>query len=272
MRNCHSYYFGKCYKYRAFFDPGSVERGYLENLITKREAYFASPLEFNDPYDCRPTYTRGSDPKEDRRRIARAWEEGRVKAGHPKPSRSERSRHVTKVMAKISSPEGAAAHFHPYLQSGIGVFCMSKRWDLLPQWAYYGDVGRGVCLEYDIQEDSGFSRVYEVEYSSDRPCVEITRMLYDREYQTDALFRAVMTKARAWAKEKEVRALHSKSELLEHPHGILKAIIVGQMASAENVTWLKTILKNSGMEDMPVEQVRLNELGFKLDRLPLNFP
>lgn len=265
-----SYFFGRCYKFRAFFDSHSEERKYLGELIANRHMMFSSPTDFNDPYDCRPTYTRGQDADEDRRRISKAWDEGRVKADHAKPNAKGRSQHITKVMENLNTPEGAAKSFQPILESKIGVFCMSKSWKILTQWAYYADLGAGLCLEYDIQPDSEFSRVYQVTYSDSRPVIEITRTLYDTEYQTESLFAAVTHKASVWSHEKEVRALHNKSEVLQHPPGILKSITVGQLIKQDNLDWLRDLLKEHDLRKIPIYQVYLSEKDFSLERKPLH--
>lgn len=239
------YFYGKCYKYKRFGAVESAEREHLKNLIQYRKMMFSFPSQFNDPYDCCPVFILGNDPAEDRRRIGDAWEEGRKRAGHRKPNRKELSRHVSKVMQELSTPEGAARHFKPFLDRGTGVFCMSKDWSLLTQWAYYADNGAGLCLEYTVHQDSGFDRVFDVQYTNARPKINIPKALSDNDYRTRAFFDAVTHKALDWSHEQEIRALHTEPGLHMHPEGLLTSVMLGPSASNVDIDWLMHIVGNS---------------------------
>lgn len=242
-----------------------MERQHLADLLVNRRMMFSSPNAFNDPYDCRPVFKRGTNAAKDRARIGGAWDEGRKRAGMPKPSRGERERHITHVMLELSTQEGAAAQFKPFLDNQTGVFCMSKDWCLLTQWAYYADEGRGLCVEYEIERDAGFDRVFGVQYSDERPVVEISRLLCDDEYRTKALFAAVTTKAADWAHEREVRALQMKAGLATHPLGMLRSIMLGIAATDRNVQWLIELLKENEIT-VPVYRTELSLDTFTLER------
>jgi hypothetical protein len=263
-----NYFYGTCYKYRAFGLSDSKERAHLADLICGRQIMFASPSTFNDPYDCRPVFFRGSNPAEDRARIERAWRAGSKPAGNPKLPRKDVDRHVTNVMEKLGTNEGAEAEFKPYLDRGIGVFCMSRDWRLLTQWAYYADAGKGICLEYEIMPNAGFDCVFEVDYCDERPRVEITRLLDDAAYRTQALFTAVIRKARAWSHECEVRALQRRPGIVIHPENMLVAIMVGISARQSEIDWLRALLAKARME-VPLYKTKLNSRSYTLERFHL---
>lgn len=257
------YFYGSCYKYRVFGQRSSAQREHLARLITNREMMFSSPNRFNDPYDCHPIFVIGK-PAEDRARIARA-----AHPTQPKPTKSQENHHISRVMAQLSTHEGAAAHFKPFLDRGTGVFCMSKDWRLLTQWAYYADDGRGLCLEYKVEQRSGFDRVFEVEYQIQRPQVHVARLLDDNEYRVRALFAAVTTKASDWAHEQEVRALGDEPGVLVHPPGMLTAILVGAAASEEDVKWLADLLREHRLS-VPLYRACLSSESYSLERVPIN--
>lgn len=259
------YFYGSCFKYRRFGGVGSIERTHLEDLIVRRTMMFSSPNSFNDPYDCSPIFLRGSDPAEDRANLGRAWDEGRVRAGHARLPRDARERHISEVMRQLSTPEGAASHFKPFLDRDTGVFCMSKDWRLLTQWAYYADGGRGLCLEYDVRPNEGFDCVFEVEYCDQRPRVEIVRLLHDSDYRRQALFASVIRKATDWAHEREVRALHTQPGILTHPERMLVAIMIGIAAGDEDVEWLLKILRENEIR-VSVYRTALTTESFALQR------
>ncbi|MCE8019316.1 DUF2971 domain-containing protein [Halomonas sp. MCCC 1A11036] len=264
------YFYGSYYKYRVCGKRGSAQREHLARLITNREMMFSSPSRFNDPYDCHPIFVTG-EPAEDRARIARARREGHARAAHPaqlKPTKGQESQHVSRVMAQLSTHEGAAAHFKPFLDRGTGVFCMSKDWRLLTQWAYYADYGKGLCLEYEVEPKSGFDRVFEVEYQIQRPQVHVARLLDDDEYRAQALFAAVITKASDWAHKQEVRALSEEPGVIVHPPGMLTSILVGAAASEDDITWLAELLREHRLK-IPLYLARLSSESYSLERVPI---
>jgi hypothetical protein len=260
-----NYFYGSCYKYRRFGGPDSAAREHLANLILKRRMMFSSPDSFNDPYDCTPVFIRGSKPAEDRVHIRRAWVEGSELAGVPKLPSDEIEGHVSNVMKQLSTPEGAAAHFKPFLHDHTGVFCMSQDWRLLTQWAYYADGGKGLCLEYAVNPAQGFDCVFEVEYSNERPRVNIVRLLAESDYRTEALFAAVTRKATDWAHEREVRALQNKPGVVIHPPRMLAAVMIGIAAVENDVQWLLDILRGENIR-VPVYQTQLSPESFTLQR------
>ena len=182
-----------------------------------------------------------------------------------RPSRDERDRHITRVMLELSTPEGAAAQFKPFLDKMTGVSCMSKDWRLLTQWAYYADEGRGLCLEYHVERETGFDCVFEDQYSDERPIVEISRLLCDDAYRTTALFAAVTRKALDWAHEREVRALQMKPGLATHPPGMLRSILIGIAAAKRDIQWLIGLLKENDIS-VPVYRTELSPATFNLER------
>lgn len=63
--------YGLFYKYRAFGEPDSRTREHLRALLIDRQMYFASPREFNDLFDSRPSFVRGN-PEDDRKAVESA--------------------------------------------------------------------------------------------------------------------------------------------------------------------------------------------------------
>lgn len=257
-------YYGRCYKYRSFGDVDSAQRSHLFDLLVRRGMMFSSPSKFNDPYDCNPLFIRGSDPAKDRALIGKDWDEGRKRAAIPKPPRKERERRITEIMTKLSTPQGASDAFKPHLDQKTGVFCMSKDWRLLTQWAYYADSGKGLCLEYEVRQGE-FDIAYEVEYNNERPKVEIARLLADEQYRKEALFTSIIRKATDWKHEQEVRGFQRGPGIYSHPEDMLTAIMIGLAAEPTDVKWLIDVLRDSGIT-VPIYQTELNAETYELQR------
>jgi hypothetical protein len=107
--------------------------------------------------------------------------------------------------------------------------------------------------------------VFEVEYSNERPRVNIARLLGDSVYQTDALFAAVIRKATDWAHEREVRALQRKPGIVIHPPNMLAAIMIGVAAEKSDVQWLLDLLKQQNLQ-VPVYHTELSTESYTLER------
>jgi hypothetical protein len=111
----------------------------------------------------------------------------------------------------------------------IGVFCLSSTPTSMPMWAHYGDLGRGVVLEF--RTDASFFDEYapaQVKYKKKRPTVQ---------NPIDAL----RVKSSEWAYEQEWRCF------AELPRGGCKKFCVnGQMAG--NCCTSKEMKKNDRNE------------------------
>ncbi|AIO28457.1 DUF2971 domain-containing protein [Burkholderia cepacia] len=117
------------------------------------------------------------------------------------------------------------------------VCCFSKRNDNLLLWAHYAENHRGVCLEYDIPDETFKTRFFPINYSASQPVIDrVNRypvgdvnsgsLLMDMK---DAVF---LTKSEDWKYEEEWRMLRiterseEKGEKHEIP-GNLSAIYFG---------------------------------------------
>lgn len=254
------FYYGYCYKYRDF-----KKKNYLEQLIVERKMMFSPPADFNDPYDCRPTHTLPGNPAKARKHIGKAWEEARIRNNGKKPSSAERSQHISKIMQELSTEEGATKHFSKLLMSRLGVFCMSESWKILTQWAYYADNSTGLCLEFRVHPDTEFHRIYRMNYSNQRPKVDIVQSLYDDNYRNSKLLNAATHKALDWSSEKEVRAMHKQPGIRQYPDGMLESIMVEQEAETDDVVWLQKMLAAHQMS-IPIYRIKLCAQTFDLER------
>lgn len=105
-------------------------------------------------------------------------------------------------------------------------------------WAHYGDNHRGICVEYEICDEP--DGLFEVEYSTLRPTVTLTEMLFSPK---ETALRVLRTKLVSWMYEKEYRIIRwgdgvspgSNGELIDFPRW-LKPVRVYMGARVNNTT------------------------------------
>ena len=248
-------FYGRCYKYRPFPPEGSQERGRLRSLIKDQQMWFSDPARFNDPFDCNPVQAWNPDRQRYRASFERETLD-QLQAQLPNTPADTLTEFAEQFAAQAESDWPK-----PVLTTNTGIFCMSKRWDSLTQWAYYADGGRGLCLEFEVTREPGNPPVYEVRYDDERPVVEVGCETEDQRKEVSReTFFAWTCKAMDWQHEREVRAFRKDPGLYQYPPEMLKNIIVGAFISEVDLDWLTAI------SPVPIEQVRLSDSNYQLER------
>ena len=89
-------------------------------------------------------------------------------------------------------------------------------------WSHYGDCHRGICLEFQVLDESLFSAAVPVEYAKDYPTLRATLPVKDL---ADGMIR---TKARLWKYEQEWRVLSDDDNARRgFPKQCLSGVILG---------------------------------------------
>ncbi len=196
----------------------------LQNLKSQA-VYFASPSQFNDPYDCainagiaEPT-TKEVDAL--RRHFLKHPElplQGRVQF--------ESLSHDELKEKFIHVAEQAVAARKIEFLAGQGVSCFSERNEDLLMWSHYGGRYKGLCLEFWTKHKPFVDKLRKVKYVRKMPKISISSFFIDKEsHQLVDLF---CTKAYAWRYEHEWRMLHKEAgTLYTYPAEALKAVYFG---------------------------------------------
>lgn len=149
-----------------------------------------------------------------------------------------------------------------------GVFCCSEKDDLITMWSHYAESHTGVCLEYDILEDSSaFSYVEKVNYQSEFPSnFDISDAFPKRveKKNTNSLLNiSLLTKSDVWEKEKEIRVV-KQFETGETPvkTDSLKSIAFGLKCSEENKNNIIKLLKENNYNHDLLIKKAVKKKGF----------
>lgn len=218
-----------------------------ESILSKKEVYFASPDQLNDPFEFRPNFVTPS--------------KGKIKQYMRSLGASHREilKKLPYAVELFDSNDKSLEELMSAVYKKSAVLCMTPHPDNLLMWAHYGDSHRGVCIGFDINLpfDEEFGNGYPVKYQDEYPKIcmtEIDLMLRDMKFGKDmgrhdeVITRSAFTKAMAWSYENEIRFyrdLRIGPGPMDFAAIKLKEVIVGasfSMDKIENIS--KTIREN----------------------------
>lgn len=224
--------FRRLYKYRSMGSQKQAE--HARRVIVEGELYYASPSQFNDPFDSRLAITD---------RIRPLTKEGRRKLNDFKEKQQAD------------------------LENELGIFCLSEVNDDILMWSHYADFHRGICLEFQVHDHN---ELHRVEYSNERVVLELEDLLDpDSEVVLNQLSRLCLVKATQWSYEREWRCIVTEgSGVYPLPSKMLTGIIFGCKASVsvkkDVVEWVRA----SGRR-VSFYQATESDEEFKLTIVPL---
>ena len=212
---------GFLYKYYKFNESN---REWLQQIFTKNEIYFASPEQFNDPFDCRVQACFDATDDE--------WKEyldGMMKDRHPELDYEERAALVRQLInSGWREDPGSKQKMVSDVQEAvneIGVLCLSAVCDDILMWSHYTDGHKGFCLQFNIKTTfSPFGELlFKVDYTLSYPKIDVI------SYRKDQVKRILLTKSDFWKYEKEWRIfdLDNGPGIRAYPAEMLTGVMFG---------------------------------------------
>lgn len=215
----------------------------LEVILRNGTIYCSRPSDFNDPWDCQPFFNTDllDDPIERQKHIDWAAEVCRRNGKMSERdivNMEEQLQNRGLLEQKVS--ETTTAMQQEVLER-YRVYCMCPDVTNTLMWAHYADKHRGICLEFNIQNEVVCCAL-EVQYSSEFPMT--------RQYSDDLAenLLPLLAKSDVWKYENEYRliaqeaanatahdTLITNNGQLRLPEGALSAIIVGCQAQYDAV-------------------------------------
>jgi hypothetical protein len=240
------------YHYQSFEKPERLTR-----ILTDWKLYFSKPRDFNDPWDCRPFYSKSSldDPAGYDRAVR--WFAHCDRTYNPALSEEEHIKREKEVRNNRKLLEWLIEQMTPEMERAIQeryrVYCLSTHPDSVLMWAHYSASCRGVCLEFSAENEL-FGSALEVAYIDSYPGFDVTATDEDQNLQP------FLTKSAVWSYENEFRLIvtehpfefpdvpTTKANLLTLPKGALRSVIVGAEMSASDREIVKNLIIYSGRE------------------------
>lgn len=219
------------YKFRSWSDLNQ------RRSLLHKEIYFASPSQFNDPFDCFINYrydllsqeekfkkyyqmTRAQDPllsDDEVKRKAKKW----LKEG---------------LLEKDKLLENNKIILRELINEQVGILSLTKTKEHILLWSHYSDSHRGFCLGYNLDilkadlatKYNKIEKIFydvDVEYLDKYPIIIPTDNISPSEY-IKIPFR---TKAKFWEYEQEHRIfiLGGPKEVTSLPADAIAEVIIG---------------------------------------------
>lgn len=206
------------YKYRSL---SGENRDFVKRIILESEIFFPSPVNFNDPFDCKVQLSMNGNDYDWELFIQRLYREQ-----NPHSPALE-----IETLARKTIAEGK----HRYLANNvdltqvavepIGVLCLSSKADQILMWSHYADSHRGIAIGFEATSRTPFfGRAEPVIYSEQYPNVDLLSM--DLE---DTAIPILFTKSNHWEYEAEWRVVEHEGGYgtYKFPPELLKSIILG---------------------------------------------
>ena len=233
------------YRYRSL--KGDAAQ-YVATTIRMSTLYFAPPLSFNDPFDCRAPYDFTANRQEVERYFARAGQR-QLPGASRKTRRGIVKERLNAYRRDPDIKQFVMERHRERVTEEVGMLCLtSKRNDIL-MWSHYADGHSGICLEFDTKHEF-FGRALPVRYLERRPAINPFRQSYE-----EMLDAAILTKAQHWEYEDEWRIIEYNSGpgIYGYPPAALTGIILGTRISDSQALEIENLIKQ---ERPPVKLYR----------------
>ena len=201
----------------------------LEALMLHNAMYIPSASQLNDLRDVRPRLHRPSLGE------WVAFMKSLSDRGLAVVPAQEHARRIGALADSLGIDEmlDIASRMAHDMMTKFRVYSMSKRWDNLSMWEWYGSKHRGYCLEFANAQF--FAPAREVVYDN-----SFVMDFRDETHRTANWF---FYKSPDWSNEEEVRLVLPKSlggPLFKMPAGLLTRVILGKDVSTSDVERIKT--------------------------------
>ena len=213
-------------------------REWTKKIITDSLIYFASPLSFNDPFDCKVHYQSSLSPKQLRLRYTEI-----MKRKQPHLNRKSRRGKAAKDLASLS-PAKFISQMERGMQdtaNNIGVLSLSATNCNILLWSHYAAGHSGLCFKFQISGNNSFLEFTQpVTYSEEYPKIDILNSSPDEQVQA-----FLRTKAIDWKYEEEWRIIDVRKGpgYKTVPREMLSEIIFGakinQKDKEEVIEWVE---------------------------------
>jgi hypothetical protein len=264
------------YKYRSW------NNDYHKLSLLKNQIYFAPPLEFNDPFDCRIIENYGllTDAEKLDYVNWQIQERFPSKVLAPKERLELQNRLVKRISNVDEYHKNADKLMFDSQNRHYGIFCLSKEWDNILLWSHYAYNHRGFCIGYSFKHLKDFLlsqslnvKADFVKYQEDFPALK-PKPRFTSEDAFNRAFIQTYTKAEKWIYEKEFRILRSKfpeemnihDRVINLPDNCIQEIILGISIPANDKL---EIIKTCKIRSLPVYQAQRIPFKFLIKRDPI---
>ncbi len=222
----------KIYKYREVDTDDEIGLARLTRIIRDGFIWCAHPDALNDPQEL--AWSCDFTPSPDTLDILVAL----LQKGNrqPAPEARQRAQAVLErgVLATLGRP--VIADLLGRIREEVGVACFGSTSDNAALWSRNGGDGRGVAIEIDVPDILVGTHLHRVVYDDDRSIHfdDFIRSMEERD-ATDAAYATLLTKAKSWSPEQEVRFLSRHQGEVHIEGSTITGVVLGSGLSAEDI-------------------------------------
>lgn len=253
------------YKYRCWNNPFDINQ-YQRRILTHNEIYFASPNQFNDPFDCAIPFRYIESELTKENLFIKLYKT--LKNICPNMNEAELIEFCHKRIDSGAFEDGEywkdnQAEFIKSVNDKFGIYSLSKEYDNLLMWSHYADSHQGFCIGLDTKIlYNNVPLLAQVIYDPNNKYPEIG--LFDESIES--FIRLFITKSKCWSYENEYRFIyldHSKYSL-KIENECIKQIFLGCKMQPEVQEEILQIF-NSKFTNTEIYKSEMNNNEFKLD-------
>ncbi len=238
------------------------EFGNTERLIAENTIRLNKPEEFNDPFDLNIAPRLDIHDDDLNNYISSKM---LMKSNYTEQELIKIRNQLNKYPLDTEFVQGISEGM---LNGGIrthGIYCFSKYWQIIKMWSHYADKHKGICVQFDFNEDSQlFKYLAQVEYEFEFPQVFIND---DKNYN-----KFFQSKWLGWQEEFEIRIIkpHGGGEFIKLPEAEIAGIFFGIKSEKDKIQLVIDWLSKRVKKPKFFKAVAING-EYKIDRIPINW-
>jgi hypothetical protein len=229
----------------------------LEKILMNNELKFSSPIEFNDPFDCRIVPDSNVNIED-----LTLFIETNV------PSISHKDA-LSIAKTNFENPDELAKQMRKSIEKTMndsGICCFSKSKSNLLLWSHYSDNHKGVCLNFNLLNDLEFFSIPTiVEYQREYP--KFNFLIETSSFVS----KLIKTKSIDWIYEEEIR-IHNVNG-----HGFYKfkkeslvELIFGCQSDDNEIKRIIKIAKSNGYDHLIFSKAKTKNYKYELEFEQIN--
>ncbi len=231
------------YKYRSF-DARSI------SMLANNQIYFASPLDFNDPFDC-VAHEHILDTQAKSIELL-AYLNPEIPPEAITQENTERLLNAINQHPEINQIKATQEKSLKEFLENLGVLALSACNDSILMWSHYANYHKGFCIGFKNNLGLNDGCITEVNYSDSRgndfvPYYILSQSIGEEETCNALLKALVFTKYIDWKYEQEWRAIWNKGTVVYLPDCIDR-IIFGLKMPLDERNALRCILKGKNVK------------------------
>lgn len=241
------------YKYRPASSDADIAK--LIEVLVDRRVWFASPLTFNDPFDCYPSAVITGTKAERRRKLAASFTKAKIEVSRARIR--QRAREVAAL--PVEALDDLFEQGLTDTLQGTSAFCLAGKWNSLLMWSHYAMSHTGVCVEF-VRKLPGsiITSAMPVHYAEQRPSIEVIG-----DPSEAKVVKALYTKSNVWQYEGEWRVvLHQREGLRSIPEAAVSRVILGASMDPSRRRQVLAICFKAGI---PCEQAAFHRRRWDLE-------